>query len=191
MRPLTILTGLLFIVVLLWSLFRQVSMNSELEITKARADSLYAVAVEVQSAYDDLELQQRLKIDSALVVRDSALAVARLAGSRRHIVIERAVERAGADSAAVREGITTVVDSMVEEEVKPRDVALAKDAEIIALLEDKLRRADLTIVSLRTALEAARADAEALRVSRPSRWAQVRQAVTYGLMGALVGAAVR
>lgn len=141
--------------------------SAELDAAEDARREAVAHAEEAERARAAVEVQATAEIVEAEVARDSALAVARAAESRRPTVIERVVERAGADSAVVRIAVEEVVDSLVLHEIGPLRAALvAQEAAFTAQgrLLDAEREAR---VAAQDGFRAALAEIEVLRGARP------------------------
>lgn len=117
------------------------------------------------------EVEEAARRDSIRFARqaDSALAVARAAEARRPTVIDRIVEReAPADTAVARRVAVAVTDSLVVNEIRPRDVALlAKDSAYLALGQVLAAERE-TRIAAQQALERALVERDLLRDERPS-----------------------
>lgn len=158
---------------------------------EARADSLYLVAIDLEQAFEVISAQENTLITVLAAERDSARARADRAERRRPAVIDRVVERAGADSAVVREAVEEVADSIVELEVLPLRRALAAADSIAGARERQLAAAAAANAALRAALEASRTEARAWeRAGTPSLFGIRVEPELAALAGLAVGLAI-
>lgn len=182
-----LVAALIFAGLFVHDLKKRAVLEERANVAEHRADSLYAIAEESQSALAAVQIQARALIAEHDQRADSALSVARQAQARRPSIINRVVQASGPDSALVRLAVNEVVDSLVTYEIRPRDLALQQASAVRATLENQLARTEATLKVTQEALEGARAEAEAQKAARPGWLSRTAGKVLPTLLGFGVG----
>jgi len=143
--------------------------NAALEAAHDSTQAAVERAAELERARAEIENQARADSVRFAARADSALTIARAAAARRPTVIDRIVEReAPADTMVARRVAVAVTDSLVEHEIRPRDVALAAKDSALASMGRDLASERATRIAAQQGLERAMVEIGLLRDQRPS-----------------------